>query len=598
MKSDDIIIGIDLGTTNSEVAVYHKDKIEIVSENNRAMVPSVVSLSPDGQLLVGDEARNSFALYPERTVKSIKRKMGSSEKVKLAEKEFTPQELSAIILRELKARAERFINCPVSKAVVTVPAYFSDAQRQATRDAGTIAGLEVVRILNEPTAACLAYDNSLDEGVKTMMAFDLGGGTFDVSVVHLEGDLVEVIASHGDNHLGGDDFDDLIFNHILKQVNERQENSVSLNAISLNRLKRAAEVAKIHLTNEYYCKVIEDNLETINGGKEHLEMELSRDEFESMIESLLSKTLASVHQAMADAGKKPKDIDGIILVGGSSRMPIVSEYLERELGKVPRQDVHPDLAVTYGAGVMAARMMGSSDQRILVDITPYTFGTSAMGRVNDDYVPYKFVPIIKAGTPLPVTRSEQFFTMVDGQLQCDCTIFQGESDDARKNIMVGNFMVEGLSRKAPAGSPIVVHMSLDLDGILRVTAEEKQTGLSKNVVIENTLDKLSDEALAKSQREIDKMFRADGQEPVSFEDKHTHSDAIDVPSGNSAQSRKCLDLLKRIEKSMEKMDNVDQEDAEKLSKELKEAMADNNVDEMKRIAEELEDLIFYVETGQ
>ena len=370
MKSDDVIIGIDLGTTNSEVAVYHEGKVRIVSENGQAMVPSAVSLSPDGQLLVGEEARNSFALYPERTVKSIKRKMGSTDTVKLGEKEFTPQQISAIILRELKARSERFIGSSVSKAVITVPAYFSDAQRQATRDAGTIAGLEVVRILNEPTAACLAYDNSVDDGVKTMMAFDLGGGTFDVSIVHIEGDLVEVISSHGDNHLGGDDFDELIFDRVLKEVYEKQKDADSLNAISVNRLKRAAEAAKIHLTNEYYSRIIEDNLETVNGAKEHLEMELSRDEFESMIESLLSKTLTSVHQAMADASKKPKDIDGIILVGGSSRMPIVSEYLERELGKVPRQDVHPDLAVTYGAGVMAARMMGMSDQRILVDITP------------------------------------------------------------------------------------------------------------------------------------------------------------------------------------------------------------------------------------
>lgn len=595
MNTDDPIIGIDLGTTNSEVAVFKDGRVEIVVENNRDMLPSVVGLDNSGQLIVGDEARNQYVLYPERTIKSIKRKMGSDEKVRLGDKEYLPQEISAIILRELKARAERCLGHRVAKAVITVPAYFSDAQRQATRDAGAIAGLEVVRILNEPTAACLAYESTASQSVKNVLAFDLGGGTFDVSVVKMQGDLVEVIASHGDNRLGGDDFDELLLHHILKEYYKQQQTSAALAATSLSRLQRSAEAAKIRLSDDYYTAIIEDNLSAEDGVAVHLETEVSRDQFEAVIGSLLAKTLTSVHHALAQARLKPADIDEAILVGGSTRIPAVSRLLNAEIAVQPRQDVHPYLAVAYGAGVMAARLMGAKDQRILVDITPYTFGTSAFALLNGEYVPYAFVPIIKASTPLPVRRSDLFYTLQDGQDVVDCSIFQGDHDDARQNILVGKFRVEGLSDEAPAGNPIVIHMHLDLDGILRVTATEKRTGLSKNVTIEHSLDKLDADAVARSREQVAQLFGGDTLGGGDLDDEG-EAPILAPPDADRHNAGTCREILRRLEAAKARMDDVDRKDAESLANELNAAMANGDDKKIGALITSMEDLLFFLET--
>ena len=601
MKTKEIIAGIDLGTTNSEIAIYIDRKIEIVKEDDRAMVPSVVGLDPDGNLMVGEKARNQFVLYPENTITSVKRKMGSKERIFLGDKDYSPQEISAMILRELKQRAERFAGQPISKAVITVPAYFSDVQRQATREAGAIAGLEVVRILNEPTAACLAYESIRSDDAHTILAFDLGGGTFDVSIVAVQGDLVEVIASHGDNHLGGDDFDELIFNRILTDFYHGQTKSQSLTATGVNRLKRSAEMVKMRLSEDFYGKVIEDNLPLQDGKMDHLNIELSRRDFEDLSKPLLSKTVASIHHTLAAAGKKPKDIDAVILVGGSTRMPAICKLIEDELSLTPRQDIHPDLAVVYGAAVMASRIMGTKDQRILIDITPYTFGTSAFGDIDGQFAPYKFVPIIKSGTPLPVSRSEELYTIIPGQSRFNCNIFQGENSDARKNLMVGEFVVDNLSPDEPDGSPIVVHMNLDLDGILRVTATEKNTGLSKNVVIERSMDKLSPEAIKKSQESIAKLFGetdAGDINTVDVESEITEFDDHDPHLKSNPMSSRYTDLVKRVEKSKGNMDDIDRADSRKLCNNLRAARDANDKNEFDRLYTELEDLLFYVETGE
>ena len=594
----DPIVGIDLGTTNSEAAVFVDGRVETVEENGTAIMPSCVGLDPSGALLVGVEARNQYVLNPERTIRSIKRKMGSEERVPLGEKSYLPQEISAMILRELKQRAERRLGQPVNKAVITVPAQFSDAQRQATRDAGAIAGLEVVRILNEPTAACLAYETAHRHGGKNVLAFDLGGGTFDVSIVRMEGDVVEVIASHGDNHLGGDDFDDSLANFLADSVYARQNQPALLSPLSLHRLNRAAELAKIHLSDQTHAKIIEDNLSTVKNTIEKIDLELSRAEFERLLAPFIDRTLSAAHRALADAGLKPRDIDDIVLVGGSTRIPAVQNVLEREFGKVPRRDVHPELAVAYGAGVMASRLMGAADQRILVDITPYTFGTSCIGEIDGQVSYHTFAPVIKAGTPLPVSRAEVFFTSYDNQEKVDCRIFQGDNVDARKNILIGRFMVEGLS-PVPSGNEIVLNMSLDLDGILRVTATEKATGLRKDVKIENALAKLDDAQIAAARAKVAELFGDEGEneaEIVDVDETSGPEKQVGQSAGGAAGDEKIKLLLDRVVKARPAMDEVDRRDTEKLVARLEEIKSSGDPDAAGRIISELEDILFYLET--
>src|SRR3954447_18189074 len=343
----EMVVGIDLGTTNSEIAAFLNGQVQVLGPGNK-ILPSVVGFSPSGELLVGETARNQLAVYPERTVRSIKRKMGTEEKVTLGDRAFTPPEISALILRELAEWAQRSLGQPVGKAVITVPSYFSDAQRNATREAGALAGLEVVRILNEPTAASLAY--GYGEGARhTVLIYDRGGGTFDVSVVTLEGDVTEVLASHGNNMLGGDDFDDLLADRLAQEF--QSQHGVDLRqpdagqAAARARLRWAAEEAKKKLSFAPYATVREEALITRNGTPLHLEVEISRDEYETLIRSLVESTLDSVSKALVDAGKKPGDMDAILLVGGSTRTPLVSSLLTEYTGLTPRQDVQPDLCV-------------------------------------------------------------------------------------------------------------------------------------------------------------------------------------------------------------------------------------------------------------
>ena len=440
---NDTIIGIDLGTTNSEVAIVEQGKVHIICDGDKKILPSFVGMDDNGEILVGESARNQYLVYPERTVKSIKRLMGQDIHVDLAGQAYTPQEISAIILKRLKSIAEQHVGHPVSKAVITVPAYFSDAQRQATRDAGEIAGLDVVRMINEPTAAALAYDANQAEA-KRMLVYDLGGGTFDVSVVSSQAGVVEVLSSHGDNHLGGDDFDQQIIEYLLEHLQTTYGADARKHSKALARITRAAENAKFLLSDQPYAKIEEEYLLEHDGAAIHLSVELSRMEYEDMIEDYINATLDAVHIALKGAKFTVKDIDEIILVGGSTRTPCIRERLFNEFGFEPHSEVDPDLCVAMGAAIQAAMISGQQVDTVLVDVTPYTYGTSAIGPLNGEMYPFMYVPVIHKNSVLPNRKTEAFMTSYDGQEKVEVVIYQGEDPDALNNIKIGEFLIEDL----------------------------------------------------------------------------------------------------------------------------------------------------------
>ncbi|MGB5064723.1 MAG: Hsp70 family protein, partial [Candidatus Competibacter sp.] len=468
------IIGIDLGTTNSEVAVVNNGRVTVIDiAPGHPILPSFVSLADDGAILVGEPAKNQYVLYPERTIKSIKRRMGSADPVELGDTTYTPQEISAIILRRLKDIAEAHLGEPVHKAVITVPAYFSDAQRQATREAGEIAGLEVARIINEPTAAALSYEAN-HQGHKKVLVYDLGGGTFDVSVVGIEDNVVEVLASHGNNHLGGDDFDAKIVEHLVEHLKGQGVDPTGSRK-AMARITRAAETAKIALSDQPYTRIEEEYLLERDGAPVNLALELSRDEYEDMIAGYIDETLEAAHIALKGASLTVSAIDEVLLVGGATRTPLITQRLEEDLGLTVRAEVNPDLCVAAGAAIQAGMLAGETVSAVLVDITPYTFGTSVVGELNGTPYPFTYVPIIHKNTPIPVTKSDVVYTMYDRQEAVLVHVYQGEDPDALNNIELGQFFVENLS-KVPAGNPIVIQFSLDLNGIMNVSAREKKTG--------------------------------------------------------------------------------------------------------------------------
>jgi molecular chaperone DnaK len=627
MKRGDCIIGIDLGTTNSEVAAFIDDNVQIIGSGETKILPSCVGLSQTGELLIGAPARNQQLLYPERTIRSIKRKMGSDETVTLGERTFTPQEISALLLRELAQWAQRKLGITVEKAVISVPAYFSDAQRNATREAGKLAGLEVVRILNEPTAASLAYGYGSDEN-RTVMIYDLGGGTFDVSIVTIEKNVTEVLASHGNNRLGGDDFDQLLVDRLVDEF--RDQHGVDLNAnhrVGLSRLWWTAEEAKKKLSLEPFAKIREEALVDIDGKPLHLETEISREEYEQMIGPLIESTLDSVSKAMDIAGKKPADLDAILLVGGSTRIPLVSRVLEERAGIAPRHDIHPDLCVALGAGVLASRLCGHGVDRVLVDVTPYSFGPSYLGERGGVPYEYCYHPIIRSNTALPVTRTDKYYTSFAYQEAVDIDIYQGDDPDALKNIPVGHFRVEGL-RPTRELNPVLCRMSLDIDGILKVTAIEKETGKTKQITIDNALKPKSDAEIAAAREHLDALFdgrKADLEDLFNdhgdFQQENGENDdhgVIEVPfhtihgsretpatggsenkvlEFNSSLSRAHQDakaLLERSRRLLDSMHAEDQEEAIDLHERIESAIAARDVKEVTGACEELKELLFFV----
>ncbi|WGS84210.1 Hsp70 family protein [Methylomonas sp. UP202] len=577
---NDIIIGIDLGTTNSEVAIVENGKVTVIADNGSKILPSFVGLDGNGEILVGASARNQYLIYPERTVKSIKRLMGQDARVTMAGQAYTPQEISAIILKRLKAIAEAYVGRPIAKAVITVPAYFSDAQRQATREAGEIAGLEVVRMINEPTAAALVYGaGQLD--AKRMLVYDLGGGTFDVSVVNVQSGVVEVLASHGDNHLGGDDFDQLIVDRILANIREQFGIEVEPHGKAMARISRAAEQAKLRLSDEPFATIEEEYLLERQGTPLHLTMELARAEYEELIADHINATLDATHIALKGAKLIASDIDEIILVGGSTRTPCIRERLFDEFGFEPHGEVDPDLCVAMGAAMQAAMINGENIGTVLVDVTPYSFGTCAVGYLDGMPYPYQYVPIVHKNSVLPVRKSEAFETYHDNQREVNVRIFQGEDPDALNNVEIGEFLVEGLL-DVPAGNVITLTLDLDLNGILHVSAREKASGKEKAITINNAISRFDSGELGSAKQRIDGLF---GE--AAGETERT----VDSPAVAAARQ-----VIKKAEALFDTVSAEDKEDMVDLIEAISTCLENGDEAGLREPVERLNDIIYYLES--
>jgi molecular chaperone DnaK (HSP70) len=549
-------------------------------DQGRIILPSVVGLTETGELLVGEEARNQLLLYPERTVRSIKRRMGSDAKVRLGEREYTPQEISAIILSRLKEIAQARLGRPIRKAVITVPAYFSDTQRQATREAGEIAGLEVARIINEPTAAALVYEAAQHQG-KRILVYDLGGGTFDVSVVRIEQGVVEVISSHGNNHLGGDDFDHKIVEHVLEHLKLKHGVDVADRPQAMARILRSAEDAKKQLSDHPYARIAEEYLAEHSGQPINLDLELSREEYEDMIAPFIEETLGAIHIALESAGLTSSQVDEILLVGGATWTPLIRRRLVEAFGTQPRGEVDPDLCVAMGAAIQGAAMTGTEVSAVLVDVTPYSFGTSALGELNGELYPYHYVPIIPKNTPIPARLSEVFFTVLDEQTDVDVRIYQGENNDALENIKIGEFRVSGLSRE-PAGNPVILDLALDRNGILQVSAREKKTGLERRITIDNATSRYDREQLEEARQRIGALF-GDQEQAASV--------------GSGAATDSAVDAL--LARASAKLDETGEEDRTEiidLIEAIRDARSSGDSAALEDVRSQLQDLLFYLET--
>ncbi|MCL7421716.1 MAG: Hsp70 family protein [Methylobacter sp.] len=585
---NEIIIGIDLGTTNSEVAIVEQGKVRVIADGDKKILPSFVGIDDHGGILVGEAARNQYLVYPERTVKSIKRLMGQNIQVDLAGQSYAPQEISAIILKRLKAIAEKHLGQPVGKAVITVPAYFSDAQRQATREAGEIAGLEVVRMINEPTAAALAYGASQIEA-KRMLVYDLGGGTFDVSVVNVQSGVVEVLSSHGDNHLGGDDFDQQIIEHLLKHLQKTYNVDARGHSKAMARITRAAENAKLLLSDEPYARIEEEYLLEHEGSAIHLSLELSRLEYEMMIEDYINATLHAVHIALKGANLTVADIDEVILVGGSTRMPCIRERMFDEFGYEPHGEVDPDLCVAMGAAIQAAMIGGQQVDTVLVDVTPYTYGTSAIGTLNGQSYPFMYVPIIHKNSVLPIRKTEAFMTTHDGQEIVEVTIYQGEDPDALNNISIGEFRIEGL-RDVEAGNVITLTLDLDLNGILHVSAQEKDTGLEKSITIKNALSRFESTTLDSARQRITSLFGHLEPGP----DEQGAAEPFEEPVAPEIEDAR--NVMAKAESLFEQVSDADKEDMVDLIGSITACIEARDIDGLREPVEQLKDIIYYLES--
>ena len=588
--ASDTIIGIDLGTTNSEVAILSEGEPEVVREDGEALVPSCVGVDEAGSVIVGRQARNQWAAAPERTVLSIKRLMGTDERVAMGTEEYTPQEISAFILKALRDRAARALGHDVHKAVITVPAYFTDAQRQATREAGEIAGLEVVRIINEPTAAALSYE-SRSEGSRTILVYDLGGGTFDVSVVAIEEGVVEVLASTGDNRLGGDDFDGFV----AARLNGHVESDLGVDGagddrVLQARLRRAAEAAKIELSSRPYVRVEEDHVATVAGEAKHLSCELSRVAFEQDVEELLARTMQSVTTALNDADVRPSQLDRILMVGGSTRIPRITQLLAERLGQEPHGEVDPDLCVALGAAVQAGIEMGRDMRAVLVDITPYTFGTSTLGQLYGQPYAHQFVPIIRRNTKLPATRTEAFFTVFAEQEAVEIKVYQGEDPDALKNVEIGSFHFAGLNRRPSAyDEGLLFTYHLDLDGLLKVHAVERATGQEIHGIVENALGRSTGEELAASKERIEGLWDGEAQAEESV-------DGAPAAEAPPAVARPQLqDILERAERALDTAPDEDREEIASLIARLRAALGEGRDEDAAAIRQNLDEILFYLE---
>ena len=548
----EIIIGIDLGTTNSVVSYLQADgKWKVIpNPEGKNTTPSVVSFKSSGEEIVGDGAKRLSVTNPD-TVSSIKRKIGTNEKVRVSclNKDFTPQEISAKILSYMKKYAEENLGQPVSKAVITVPAYFNDAQRQATKDAGAIAGLEVVRIINEPTAAALAYgmETKKDE---TVLVYDLGGGTFDVSVLEIGDGTFEVISTAGDNKLGGDDWDEVLINYIVEEIKKEHNIDLSNDKMAMQRFKDAAEKAKIDLSGMLQTTIMLPFLTMTATGPVNFETTITRAKFQDMTRHLLARTEGPVRQALKDAKIDASKIDEILLVGGSTRMPAVVDMVKSLLGKEPNKSVNPDEAVSIGAAVQAAIIAGDVTDVLLLDVTPLTLGIETLGGV--------MTPLINRNTTIPVTKSQVFSTAEDNQPAVDIVVYQGERPMARDNKMLGHFKLDGI-KPARRGEPrIEVSFNIDANGIVNVKAKDLDSGKEQSIVIQGNSG-LSKEDIERMVKEAELNKEADEKRREEIELKNKAEGYI-------------ASIDRGLEEQKDKIDAKQKEETEKLRDELKKAV--------------------------
>ncbi len=590
----DIILGIDLGTTNSVVSIIRDGKVEVLAEDGQKILPSVVGLGPSGELLVGFPAQNQWTLAPDRTVRSIKRKMGSGETVRLGEPTYTPQEISAIILRTLKERAARQIGQEIRKAVITVPAFFNEQQREATREAGELAGLDVVRIINEPTAASLTYNPNPDK-LERLLVYDLGGGTFDVSIVEIEQGVVEVLSSHGDTHLGGDDFDQLLMDHVCDRFQEEHGVDLRTTLTTKSRVLKAVEEAKRQLSFDAFTSIELEFVAEKAGVPLHLNREISRLDYEPLIEPLLNKTLVCVDEALSDAKLTARQIDRVVLVGGASRTPLVHQLLQEQLGQPIHAEVDPDLCVSMGAAIQGGLIAGLDVGPVLVDITPHTLGVQCLGDLHGYRSEYCFAPIIERNTALPASRSEVFYTAHDGQDAARIDVFQGEDRDVRHNEPVGGFLLEGLA-DAKEGNEILVRFDLDLDGILTVKATEKLTGLEKGLTIESAMSRFRSEHQEAAKTRLDAAFAgtaAPAAERLPTSTRPRKEEALS-PELASAVGR-ANELLSKAERLLADANEQDAGEMRALMDRLRHAIRTRALGEMEDAGSDLDELVFYMQ---
>ncbi len=593
---DGPIVGIDLGTTNSVVAAVVDGRAEVLLEDGQSMLPSVVGVDPQGKLITGTVARNQQVAFPDRTLVSVKRRMGSMDTLKLGDQQFTPPEISAMILRRLRQRASDALGVPVQRAVITVPAFFDEAQRQATREAGILAGLKVERIINEPTAATLVYHAGTTDRVH-LVVYDFGGGTFDVSVVRMESGVVEVLSSKGDTSLGGDDLDAVLMKHVADEFCSQHGIDLRESATTRWRLMQACEQAKKDLSSAESVGIREEFIAEVNGKPINLDITVTRHEYEQLIDGMIGRTVECVDEALRDAGLTLNQIDDLVLVGGSTRTPLVQQKLRDEFKREPSRSVDPDLAVALGAATQAAMISGQTVGPVLIDVTTHTLGIEVMEGFGFTGPELGFSPIIHRNTPLPARHEEAYRPVHEDQKIAEIHVLQGEHKELARNQSVGRMKLELKAADEERGK-IVVRFELTLDGTLKVTAMQPATGQSEELMINNAISKFREEDRSKAALRLEDMFtfsdEISDREPPSSTTAAVRLDAAsqvpgphDIPSAAEA-------MLHKARRAGETVEGDDGEEIRELADQLESAIAAGDQDRIADLCDELDDVLFYV----